>query len=136
MKVDEVTYGSHEIGNFLVSIQSGISETREAYEVPFFEVLVLERQSPTRHSYVSLAEDPRFAWFKHMALWERKLTSDDLEEYNAHVTSLFHKNRPTHLATRPQFHPPAGEAVPRCHEGRKQGAQVCQSLTSSDHSLS
>lgn len=91
MKADEISFGTHEFGNFRVSIQPCVFETRGADEVSVFEVLVIDVQNPTSHFYVNLHEDPRFAWFKHLTTFERKLTGDDLTEYNAYVNAIFTK---------------------------------------------
>ena len=79
--------GMNEEGRFRISVQP--SSVRGVYEV-----LVLEVKSPERHYYVHLANDPRFAWFSWTAevgKFERKLSEDDLIEYNGYVDVVFHK---------------------------------------------
>jgi hypothetical protein len=88
VKADEISFGYHTFGNFLVGIQSCVFDTRGADEVEFFEVLVLEQPG---NYYVDLQADPRFLWFDHFGKFERRLTDVDLVEYNARYSTIFHK---------------------------------------------
>ncbi len=88
MKADEITYGYHNFGMFLVSIAPGAHETRSADEVDFFEVLVQKNADGVRY-YVDLSAE--FDWFGHLSRFERPLTADDVAEYNDRLSKLFHK---------------------------------------------
>jgi hypothetical protein len=82
--VADFEIGVNKRGRFLVSVQPA---SRGVLQVMVTEVT-------DRHYYVDLAKDPRFAWFgwtSEMAKFERKLTEDDLTEYNGYADVLFHK---------------------------------------------
>lgn len=82
MKVDEVKIGTLLIGQFSLSIQAHPHQETSEY----FSVFLMDN-----NTYVPLHEDPRFAHFQHLTSFTRKLTESDVQEYNAHVSSVFHK---------------------------------------------
>lgn len=82
-KPEDIVPGDYRCGTFLVSVRDCITPREN-----LFEVLVRLVQDGM-HYYVDLHQ--RFDWFGHMARFERPLTVDDLDEYNARVGTLFHK---------------------------------------------
>lgn len=95
---DSITYGTHEVGDFAVSVAPAAGhEAADPDDCDFFEVLVHEvkfRGSEVPGAmpfYVNIAADGRFDWFGHFGKFERRLTHDDLVEYNACYSALFHK---------------------------------------------
>ena len=80
---EDVVPGDYECGTFLVSVRECITPRRN-----FFEVFVRQVEG-VAHSYVDLHE--RFDWFGHFSRFERPITVEDLEEYNARVGTIFHK---------------------------------------------
>ena len=76
-------------GKFLVGIEA--SSSMGVYHVMTIEV------KDGRHDYVHLIKDSRFAWLAWTAelpKFERRITEDDLVEYNAYVGTAFHLARP------------------------------------------
>ena len=82
-KPEDIVPGDYQCGTFLVSVRACITRRDN-----FFEVFVRQVEDGL-HLYVDLHQ--HFDWFGHMARFERPLTVDDLEEYNARVGMLFHK---------------------------------------------
>jgi hypothetical protein len=72
-------------GHFLVAVQAGAS-------MGTYQVMTIEAKDGV-HYYVHLIRDPRFAWLgwtAEMPKFERRITEDDLVEYNAYVGTAFH----------------------------------------------
>jgi hypothetical protein len=89
--VDKIAYGTHEVGDFTISLAPTHGrEEKTADDCDFFEVLVLERKFGTSF-YVDIGADQRFDWFGHLGKFDRRLTHDDLVEYNARCSMVFHK---------------------------------------------
>lgn len=89
--MEKPTYGTHDVGRFTISLAPTAGREHEAAEdCEFFEVLVHENKRGLVF-YVDLARDERFDWFGHLGKFERRLTHDDLVEYNAVFSSRFHK---------------------------------------------
>jgi hypothetical protein len=90
MKDEEIAFGHHRFGAFAVSVQRCVFDERDAADADFFEVFVTEDRRGLTF-YVHLHDDPRFAWFGHLAAFGRKINADDLAEYNSAVDTLFHR---------------------------------------------
>jgi hypothetical protein len=80
VKADEIECGNHKAGRFLIGIQRCVFDTADLDDATFFEVLLTEA-----NAYVHLVEDPRFAWFAWVPLFERCMSTDDRIEYNSYV---------------------------------------------------
>lgn len=97
MKADEIECGNHRAGRFLIGIQRCVFDTSDLEGAPFFEVLITESDvrlgdGPFRHdgrSYIHLVEDPRFAWFAWLPVFERGMSVDDRIEYNSYVNVAY-----------------------------------------------
>jgi len=87
--VNDFEVGEQNVaGRFLVGVEAGPS--RGTFFVMTTEV------KDGRHYYVHLIKDPRFAWLAwtaEMAKFERRITEDDLVEFNAYVGTAFHLGR-------------------------------------------
>lgn len=89
--MEKPSYGMHEVGRFSISLAPVAGrEHMNAEDCEFFEVLVHERKGGIIF-YVDLAGDARFDWFGHLGKFERRLTHDDIAEYNAAFSTRFHK---------------------------------------------
>ncbi len=98
MKIESVTIGNFEVGVFQISINRPVFRKEPTEEMNFFWVLVIQKEP---HFYVDLVEEERFGILKHLQTFSRKLTEEDLIEYNSHVSSVFHKiGMPGYLLSR------------------------------------
>jgi hypothetical protein len=84
MKPEEVVIGIHEVGPFTISVQKPAHQDTQDY----FEVLLTEKVGGLV-MYKNLADT--WGLFRHLQEFSRKITEEDVAEYNAHVSSVFHK---------------------------------------------
>lgn len=116
MKDDDIDhYGVYEFGDFDVHLAPCMGKEHvRAEDAAFFEVLVSERRELldavegstmiVRYS-VDLHTDPRFLWYDHFGKFERRLTPEDIAEYNARCATMFHKiDRPLWRLARHSIH--------------------------------
>jgi hypothetical protein len=88
MKPEEIEVGAHKAGVFTVIVSLPVFTTEPGN---YFEVLVHQRGKDGVLYNVHLVEDERFAIFQHLTTFQRKLTDEDLVEYNSYTTSVFHR---------------------------------------------
>jgi hypothetical protein len=100
VKPESVTTGKLEVGVFEIIISRPVFREEATEDLKFFQVLV-HRKEDNLLLYVNLAEEEGFAIFQHLQVFSRKLTEIDLVEYNARVSSVFHKiGMPSYLLSR------------------------------------
>lgn len=90
-KPDEVSPGRFQIGDYTLLINRCPFDLIPEDKAAFFTVLLWIREDNGYLWNINLATDPRFLHFAHLSTFERKLTNDDLTEYNSHVSSVFHR---------------------------------------------
>lgn len=89
--MDKVTSGTHKVGDFSIGIAQAMGhEADDDDDCDYFEVLVHECRDGLPY-YVDIQADLRFDWFGHYGKFERRLTHDDIVEYNARYSAIFHK---------------------------------------------
>jgi hypothetical protein len=97
MKPENVTVGHLKVGPFDLCIQRPVFQDQPEDTINYFEVFVTRQEDLT--FYVDPKELEGFMFFGNFSTFERKLSEEDVVEFNAHVNakSLIH---PTHLMSR------------------------------------
>ena len=103
-KPDEISPGTFQIGSYTLLINRCPFDTLSDDNCDFFMVLLAIREDNGYLWNINLATDPRFLHFTHLSTFERKLTNDDLVEYNHHVGSVFQSLPLSDLQVEPTFH--------------------------------
>ncbi len=86
MKDENLTFGIHRVGIFLIGLRPCVFDERSATNVDFFEVMVAESIGKNLPNYyVHLIEDERFLWFSWMAKFGRPLRTEEVIEYNSYI---------------------------------------------------
>lgn len=89
MRTEEIVVGNHKAGVFTISIYLPVFTTSPGN---YFDVHVTQKVHFTKELsfdfYVNLVNDARFSIFKHMSVFTRKLSEEDLVEYNSHINTL------------------------------------------------
>jgi hypothetical protein len=98
MKPENVTVGHHKVGPFDISVQRPVFRGESEESINYFETWICRKDSDGMTFYVDPKELEGFM-FLQFAAFERKLTDDDVVEYNAHVNSKG-LIMPTHLMSR------------------------------------
>ena len=100
-KPDEISPGTFQIGSYTFLINRCPFDTLPEDQADFFMVMLAIREDNGYLWNIDLVSDPRFQHFAHLSTFERKLTNDDLVEYNHHVGSVFHRYHcPTYKLSR------------------------------------
>jgi hypothetical protein len=89
---EDVVVGRHRAGAFTIIVSRCVFEKCTEEDAKYFEVLVHEKK--VGHPwifYVNIVQDARFAWFSWMQTFERKANDEDVVEFNAHVSDVFHQ---------------------------------------------
>lgn len=102
MKPEDVTTGVHDAGAFEIIVSRCVFDQASVEDAKFFEVLVHERRPGDPLLYnVNIVQDERLAWFAWMHSFERPVNDEDVVEFNAHASSVFHKiGMPTYKLSR------------------------------------
>jgi hypothetical protein len=98
MKPENVTVGHHSIGPFDLSVQRPVFQEQPEETMNYFGVFCTRKDPDGMTFYVDPKELDGFM-FLQFATFERKLTDEDMAEYNAHVNSKG-LVMPTHLMSR------------------------------------
>ncbi len=102
MKPENITTGHHKIGPFDISIQRPVFRTESEDSFTHFEVFVIRKCADGILIYEDLLDLQIYyhlGWCKLDSAFVRRITEEDVKEYNAWVISKY-TSQPTSLLSR------------------------------------